>query len=284
MMKRKILFPTDFSKNSWHAINYALELYKDDDCDFFLLNVFSLSGNVMKSLLNMEPGSELYESAKVHSETGLNRMLDMLIIKRETQPNHHFTTISMFNDTLEAIKTVVDNKDIDIIVMGSKGETDSRTSVYGSTAVNVMEKVRNCPVLVVPQEADYALPKEIVFPTDYKIPFKRRELNFLIEIAKKSFATVQVIYVNEGELSEYQLKNKVLLEEYFEEINHNFRVIRNISVHSAISCFVESRESDMIAFINKKHLFFGSILNQALVKEVGYNSKVPILVMHDLKN
>ena len=38
----------------------------------------------------------------------------------------------------------------------------------------------------------------------------------------------------------------------------------------------------MVAFINKKHAFFGSTLIQPLVKRLGYYSKVPILVMHDL--
>ncbi|MBT8245863.1 MAG: universal stress protein [Winogradskyella sp.] len=283
-MKRKILLPTDFSKNSWHAINYALELYRSDDCDFFLLNVFSATGNVIKSLMNMEPGSGLYEQAKEKSEAGLNKMLDMLIIKIETQTNHHFTTISTFNNAVEAINNIVDEKDIDIIVMGTKGETASRTTIYGSTAVNVMEKVRHCPVIVVPERASLVMPKEIVFPTDYKIPFKRRELNHLIDIAIKTHATIQVLYIDEGQLGESQLKNKALLEEDFSDINYNFRELSNISVTAGITCFVESRESDMIAFINKKHLFFGSILNQALVKEIGNGAKVPILVMHDLKN
>ncbi|MDC1379711.1 universal stress protein, partial [Algibacter sp.] len=40
-MKRKILLPTDFSKNAWHAITYALELYKKEPVDFYILNVFS---------------------------------------------------------------------------------------------------------------------------------------------------------------------------------------------------------------------------------------------------
>ena len=49
-MKRKILLPTDFSKNSWHAIVYALELYKKDQCDFYILNVFSATSSVIESL------------------------------------------------------------------------------------------------------------------------------------------------------------------------------------------------------------------------------------------
>lgn len=280
-MKLRILLPTDFSKNSWHAIKYAIELYRADNCEFFLLNVFSTTGNIMKSLMNMEPGSELYENAKAHSETGLASMLDMLVLNKEKLPNHHFNTISMFNSTIEAIKIVVKKENIDLVVMGTKGETASRTMVYGSTAVNVMEKVRNCPVLVVPEKAKPTLPKEIVFPTNYKLSFKKNEIQYLIDIAKKTQATIQVLYINEGDLSENQLQNRALLQSHLEEVNYVFRELSHMHVPTAINCFVESRESDMVAFINKKHLFFGSILNQALVKEIGYDCKVPILVLHN---
>ena len=68
--------------------------------------------------------------------------------------------------------------------MGTKGKTGSRKVSYGSNAIYVMEKVRNCPVIVVPEKAKQSLPVEIVFPTDYKSNFKKRELNYMIEIAK----------------------------------------------------------------------------------------------------
>ncbi len=32
-MKRKILLPADFSENSWNAIHYALELFKNEKFD-----------------------------------------------------------------------------------------------------------------------------------------------------------------------------------------------------------------------------------------------------------
>lgn len=283
-MKRKILLPTDFSKNSRHAINYALKLFRFEKCDFYLLNVFSATGNIIKSLMNMEPGSQLYETEKVHSEEGLAKVLDMITLADNINSKHHFTSISSFNNTVEAIKQIVDEKDIDMIIMGTKGHTNSKTIVYGSTAVNVMERVRNCPVIVVPENAKHCMPKEIVFPTNYKIPFKKRELQHIVDIAKKGNATIQILYINEGDLSKNQLENKALLQEYFSDIKFVFRALSHMSVPDAINCFVESRESDMIAFINKKHIFFDSILNQALVKKIGFSARVPILVMHDLNN
>ena len=284
-MKRKILLPTDFSKNAWHAILYALELYKKDQCDFFILNVFSSKGDVIESLMNMEPGNEYYESAKSDAEDGLAKVMDMLVLKDYHNSKHHFETLTRFNSVVDAIKTIVEEKDIEMIVMGTKGETGSGMSAFGSVATDVMEKVRNCPVIVVPKNAKQNLPKEIVFPTGYKTPFKRRELNYLIDLTKKCDAAIRILHINsEKELNQKQKNNKALLHEYFETVPHSYHTLSHVEIRIGINCFVESRESDMVAFINRKHTFFNSILTHPLVKEIGYVSKVPILVMHDLKN
>jgi len=284
-MTNKILLPTDFSNNAWHAIQYALELYKNDNCDFYILNVFSSAGNIVDAVLNMEPGSRLFEKAKEKSEKELSKVLDKLIFSNNGNPKHHFKTIATFNSAIEGIKNVVEQKDIEMIVMGTKGETGSRKGALGSVAINVMEKARNCPVLVIPKEAKFKLPKEIVFPTGYKTHFKRRELNYLIEIAKKCNASIKILHILlENRLDKKQIENKKLLEEYFEGIDFSFHTLSHMEIPAAINCFIESRESGMVAFINKKHVFFGSILAQPLVKEIGYMSKVPILVMHDLRN
>ncbi|TBN04343.1 universal stress protein [Hyunsoonleella flava] len=284
-MKRKILLPTDFSKNAWQAISYALKIYKNETCDFYILNVFSGASNLMENLMFMEPESELYETAKLESENGLAKILDKLTLKDYHKSKHHFKPVSIHNTVVEAIKTTVDEKDIDMIVMGTKGKTRSRAKVFGSIAVEVMEKIRNCPVIVVPELAEHFLPKEIVFPTGFKTPFKKRELNHLINLTKSCGATIRVLHISTKDtLSKKQTGNKALLQEYFKDVPYTFHTLSKMDIPTAIKCFVESRDSNMIAFINKKHAFFGSILTHPLVKTIGSNSRVPILVMHDWKN
>jgi nucleotide-binding universal stress UspA family protein len=284
-MKRKILIPTDFSKNATQALHYAIELYKNDHCIFYLLNVFSSPSNFMESIMKMEPGSELYETAKLNSENGLAKIYDMIAMTEYENPKHEFETISVFNNPIEAIKNIVDQKDIEMIVMGTKGETHSRATAFGSTAIYVMEKVRNCPVIVVPQKAKIELPKEIVFPTNYKMHYKRRELSYLIDIAKNSDGTIIILHVcEENELDKTQKANKQLLEDILEGCNYKFYDLSHNNVMSSINVFVESRGSNMVSFINKKHNFFGSILTNPLVKEISFHLNVPILAMHDLRN
>ncbi|GGW71686.1 nucleotide-binding universal stress UspA family protein [Winogradskyella epiphytica] len=284
-MRHKILLPTDFSKNSIKAINYARELYKDDFCDFYLLNVFTLSGNILKNIMNLEPGNHLYETAKLNSENGLAKVFEMITMSANYNSKHRFEVMSTSNTVVEAVKSIVDQKDIDLVVMGTKGKTDSAMASFGSVAIQIMEKVRNCPVIVVPHSADLKLPKEIVFPTDYKLNYKRRELSYLTNIAKSCNATIIVLHILEqDELDKAQKENKKLLEEILKGTQYKFHNLPNSSVMTAVNIFVESRSSDMVAFINRKHPFFGSILSNPMVKKISFHLNVPILTMHDLKN
>jgi len=283
-MRKKILLPTDFSRNAWNAITYAIELYKNEDCDFYVLNTFSVTGYGLESMMVPEPGEKLYEEAKEKSEKGLGKILERLTF-RDDNPNHKFYMISQFSLLLDAILDLVEKRDVEMVIMGTKGNTDAATIVYGSNTVLIMEKVRNCPVMAIPQDTLYQEPKEIVFPTDYKTSFKRRELQHVIEIAKISNAAIRVLYVSDGEpLTQEQENNKKLLEENFDTIQHTFHVLHNVDVKGGLSAFVESRESDMITFVNRKHSFFGSIFSKPMVKNLGYHSKVPVLALHDIKN
>ncbi|WP_299108687.1 universal stress protein [uncultured Tenacibaculum sp.] len=284
-MKKKILLLTDFSKTSLNAIMYALELYKTDRCDFFVLNVFKTTYNIIEDIIPPKSGEKGYDIPYQKSTDGLERIAKIIQFKEDENPYHSFQYITLNKPLLKGVLEIVEEKDIELVIMGTKGVTDSQTSVFGSCAVEIMEKVRNCPVLVVPNEAKQELPKEIVFPTDYKTQYKRKELTYLIDIVRKCNASLKILHATEEEkLEPNQEEHKKMLREYFDSIHHTFHTLSSATIATALKCFVESRDSDMIAFINRKHAFFGSVFSQPLVKKIGYKLKVPVLVLHDLKN
>lgn len=77
-MKKRILLPTDFSKNSLNAIRYALDLYQDFGCDFYLLNAYQIMGYSMDSIMVPMPGEKLYEVAEKASKEGMERLMKIL--------------------------------------------------------------------------------------------------------------------------------------------------------------------------------------------------------------
>lgn len=281
-MDKRILITTDFSKNALNAVRYALNLYKDKTCDFFFLNVYQVDGyNLDNAMMVPEPGERAFESGKKQSEERFKKLMEILRLHPHN-PKHHYHTISTFNSLLEAANDIIAKKDIDIIIMGTKGATSSRTVIFGSNTVNMMEKITDCPVLAIPEKVRFSPPKEIVFPTDYKTPFKRMEINYLIEIGKMHGTFIRVLHImEEDHLNKKQQDNKALLESILEKTNHSFHTLSAIKVQTGINAFIESRGSDMVAFINRKHSFFGSIFSRPLVKELGYHSRIPIIALND---
>ncbi|MEG3659204.1 universal stress protein [Arenibacter palladensis] len=280
-MNKRILIPTDFSKNALNAARYALDLYAKLNCEFYFLNVFRLTHYTTNTLILPEPGSAEYEAAKGASEEAFTKLLDMLELHHDN-PKHSYHTISSFNFLSEAMKQTIDNKDIDLVVMGTQGATGAKGIIFGSNTVNAMEKIRECPVLAIPDELRFSAPKEIVFPTNYKSSFSRKELNYLIEIAKMHNTSIKVVHFTKKiTLTEDQEKHKQLLDDILEGVDHSFHTLTDKDVAQGITSFVQSRNSDMIAFINKKHFLFNSIFSRPLVKEIGYDATVPILALNE---
>jgi nucleotide-binding universal stress UspA family protein len=283
-MRKKIVLPTDFSRNAWNAISYAIDLFKNESCDFYILNAYTTTVQEKEQLMFSNPDKSLSEIAEEQAEKGLNKISQRISFRDEAL-DHNYIYLSQENDLVSAIRDIVEKKDIELVVMGTKGRTDALDIAFGNNAITVMEKVRNCPVFAIPPNVIFTEPNEIIFPTSFRTHFKQRELAHLVEIAKITNAPIRILHVqNESTLDEIQLNYKALLEECFEGLEYSFHTIENNDLQVALQLFVQSRGSEMIAFVNKKHTFFTNMFSKPMVQTIGVNSKVPLLAMHDYRN
>jgi|TARA_B110000116_G_C16592997_1_gene471444 hypothetical protein len=75
-----------------------------------------------------------------------------------------------------------------------------------------------------------------------------------------------------------------LLNQILKDISFTRHIRFNLGLQKSVHCFLQSRESEMIAFINKKHHFFESVFSNPMLKAAGKNAHVPLLVLQDLRN
>lgn len=280
-MDKRILIPTDFSKNALNAIRYAAELYRDQNCVFYILHTYLVKGYSIDRPDVPENDDLAYETARRESDKGLEKLFEILAVQR-ANPKHEYQAISTFHSLLYAMKTTIAQYDIDMVIMGTKGATNSERIVFGTNTIDAMENITECPVMAIPENLRFKKPKEIVFPTDYKTNFRRRELNYLLDIASFHQAAIRILHIEkEAKLTYEQRRNKELLHSILAGTDHSYHTLKDLKVKTGISAFIESRGSDMIAFVNRKHGFFGNILSRPLVKEMGYHSKIPVLALHD---
>ncbi|MBT8307743.1 MAG: universal stress protein [Maribacter sp.] len=278
---KQILVPTDFSENAWNAIKYGLKLYENIDCTFYLLHI-----NPIPTYSGA--GSSVKGSSKMIRETVLEESrasLDQLLLRIANIPagtKHSFVTIALYDFFVDSIKREVEVKNIDLIIMGTKGSSGLRKATMGSNTGDVITKVK-CPLLAVPENTVFKRPEEIAFPTDYHLGYDLKVLNTLIEMVNMNNSVLRVVHISKRgeELSQEQLKNKEFLNDYLKDIEHSFHSLTGTDLEAAVQCFTESRDTDMIAMVAKNLNFFQRILFRPKVEQISYHTDIPFLVLHE---
>ena len=276
---KTILLPTDFSDNSWNAIEYALNFYKDSTCNFYLLHVNRLSTLVTEDYTKTQ---EIFVDTKIENAKKQLKILQQKIAQHFNNTKHKFYTLTDTNFFIESIRQNIEEKKVDVIVMGTKGANGISGFITGSNTGDVITKVK-CTTLVVPENARFNKIEEIAFPTDFSISNELQLLQPVIDILEEKKASLRVLNISKKvtALNEYQQKSKELLEDYFYNYRHSFHFLTNKKVEDAVQCFVNSRNIDMITMVAKNLNYFQQILFHTKVAEISYHTDVPFLVLHE---
>jgi nucleotide-binding universal stress UspA family protein len=139
MHARKVVFPTDLSPASKHALQWATSLARD--------------GGGMLIIIHVEEppmaygGGELYYGVHEPDREHLRRALAEI---KPTDPAVNCTHKLLVGDPAEAIVQTAEEERADLIVMGTHGRTGLTRLLMGSVAEAVVRKAK-CPVLTVKQ-------------------------------------------------------------------------------------------------------------------------------------
>ncbi len=282
-MEKKILIPTNFSKHAWNALIFAMTLYKRFPCTFYLINTYQNQGFLSEAIPLVKSEDDV-PSPKETSEKGLERIMKGLSFRKEN-PKHHFETISFQGNLVNGIQEAVDKHGIDLIVLGAQGDS---VSIHTAEDISkVSEDVEQCPILVIPGTYEFtAQPNpEIVFPSNFRIPFKQKELEALIVFSKSLGASIRVLYINSDskKLSEEQKAHKAELAKYLSEIDHSFHTLTQTTPATGVHLFIESRESNFLALYQRKQGFFSRLFNKNVMQEVNFDPKLPVLILKEIQ-
>lgn len=270
-----ILLPTDFSEKSKNAAIHALRIFKNIPCTLYVMHAFpltSISSEEQDELNHLPP--EFYKQF----ETFLYSIID----KRENV-NHKFKVVFKRNFFIEAIREVIHERAINLIVMGTNGVSRTTGSVMGKYTEEVMKKVK-CPVLAISEKKQYQKPQRILFPTDYRIEYDAKTLATLLQIAQLTEAAIWVVelYNSDEAPSSAQQESKMALKKIFSSVKTTFFTCYTHHKDNT-PCLIDtiSNQTDMVAIVAKNLSIYQYFLNKdSAFKETYFSKQLPLLMLH----
>ena len=275
---KRILVPTDFSDNALKAAFYSLEIARKNGAEIYFVHV-------------VEPADLKIHQPLPLDETNKDWMFKLKEFVKPLSKSYHEnkTKIKLLNgDPVNAICRFCVDKQIDLIVMGTKGASGLKEAVIGSVTSNCMARSLT-PVLAVPQAYPLEEPDAILFATNH---FERdaESLDKLIEIARLFSATIHVAVFENTDLIQSAIhnQNEEELNSYVEFLRCKFpyvsfrgEIISGTNFENAVKSYEIEHQVDMIAMITYPKSFADNVLGKSTSRRMSLHSRIPLLVIHN---
>jgi nucleotide-binding universal stress UspA family protein len=269
----KILVPIDFSKHSLMALKYAVEIAKKTDAKLYIVHAYRLIKP--ESIHKAAKGTVLKKAL----ETSLN--LKFRDIEYEYLVSHpiEYELKLQLGFTLDVIQSTLDDKQIDLVVMGTRGMIE-KEEIFGSTTWSTIKSI-GCPVLAVPMEAEHRAINHIVLANENQTIDNINSLKVVQDIAN-SFGTDIMVLKYEEEDGKIEDKN--------DEINSQYnKIFKGLDVQN-VSCsrkeFVteikkqlNTYHSDLLVIMPKENVFLESYFRRGSFRDMVIDTKVPLLMI-----
>lgn len=275
---KTILLPTDFSDNSLNAIDYALHMFKNQTCNFFILNVQRIGSYITDDLMMANPTGVVYDTVVEAAKVTTNKLVAKLV-KEYQNDKHEFFPLVDYDNFTDAINQAISANQVDLIVMGTRGASGLSKKIFGSNTVNVL-KHSNVPVLVIPNDCKYNGLKDVAFTTSFQSLYNMDELGLLDDIIVKHNSKLSVLHVVlENEDPKELFQDIDFFNENFEDVSYKMIETNIQDIFNSIQGYITNNDVKLIAMINKKHSFFESLFGHHQAETFAYNVNIPLLVL-----
>jgi nucleotide-binding universal stress UspA family protein len=223
---KSILFATDFSPAASAALPFAAELARRFGAKVYALHVRPPAVNPMTPPVSW---IGLEEAAKTEDEQHRRELVSAFT-------GIHPEIIIKEGDLWSNLAAVLEEDDIDLIVMGTRGRSGARKFVLGSAAEEILRQV-SCPVLTVGPNASASAKRpgelsRILFATDFS-PGSNAAAPYAVSLAQECQAYLTLLHV----IEEPKAGELVRAEEL---VSSSTRLMRNlVPAEAELSCVPE---------------------------------------------
>lgn len=266
---KTILIPTDFSNNAYEALFYSAKLYSEHTTNFILLYSYEDEVSHLTSRVDIGKSEKVVDEIITRVEKQGAELIDKV---RNNLGNaaHTFRFIATGMSVYRAVKKLITQENVSLMVMGTKGKTADENILVGSTTLQMIKKLKTCPLLVVPEKVNFVAPFKIGFATDFTEYSNLAHAAPLTELINSFHSSLEVIHVGEqNTLTEAQQTHLALLKKNTESFNTHFHFLKKEqSISKTIQKFVEKEDIDLLVLVYRKHNMIMKLFREPVINKL----------------
>lgn len=277
---KNILVPTDFSVSARNAFHYAQGLAEAMDANLTVVHVKEYF--LPTSELSMTPLFELEE------EKILTEAIESFISEENNLDDGDVLTATkvqtriLRGDPVTRLIEVSNEEDCDLMVVGTSGEHDFFSKIFGTTSLSLVNKA-HCPVILVPIDAEWTAIKRLMYVSNYDAmtPEMIREAASFAQAVK---AMIHFVHVPDSGSEQEGAAAQILWEQLFTLTGPNMpyqaTCVFGQDLVAELAAYSERQGIDLMVFVSKQRSFWETLLSKDMAQNMALATHTPMMVMH----
>lgn len=273
-MMYRVLFMTDFSERSMHAMDFCKMFASASKSEVVLFHCVSpIVGSMTQMGVSVELTSILQDNAQ-ETLSELEKEFDEL----------HIDTKSVLaaGQVSSVLEDVIKENDINLIIMGTHGNSNLLDKIMGSTAAYVLTHL-DTPTIVIPAKFHLKSIENVVFAHQLTAP----KINHLLEafnfINYMNVDKLDVVHIHSEEQEVYSPDTLIIeeIKSHFTHQNLIFHFEKDDSVVNGLYRFMKENKTDFLITSSNKKTFWKRLLSGNISATLATEFEIPILVLKD---
>jgi nucleotide-binding universal stress UspA family protein len=268
-----ILAPTDFSKTSLNAVNYAADMAVAIKAQLVLLNVVPVEVISEASVYPSQPEEDAFEYMKHKMQLLKNKL------ERRTKKEVQIFPNVIQGNIKGTIQEVSENKKPFVVIVGSNDKTGAQRFLLGSVALHTA-KHSAFPVLIIPEKAKFKSVASIAFVSDLYFENATMVIKTLKEWLKVFQARLHVVNINLTEdFKSDRTSDFDALKKHMRNYDVYFNYIIDSSVPDGIFNYVKENKPDIVVLMYHKKALLHRLTYRSEFKNIVLHTSVPLLII-----
>lgn len=288
---RRILVPVDFSDQTQHICEYALDLAERFNAEILImhacyipsLDAALLSESSVYSVTLDEHLHNLESSAQSNLDQLIKQLKERNRNSEQKELNIKPLLVKGFAD--DEIYIVYQEYQPDLIVMGNSSRGVKSHKLYGSVTQEIIENVL-VPVIVAPSKPVTTNLKEIrniLYITNFDNS-DIRAIHKLIYLVSPFHLKLHVVHLGgngSGGWNEIKLEGlKEHLRKEFMGFNFHTEIISDPNQLEKLENYIQEHKIDILSMVTHKRNFLSRLFKSNLTEKILFNSTRPMLIFH----